>query len=138
MKNNHNSKTTKPIDWDLCVEIIGGNTELAERLLCKFIEHIDKIKTEFRGLVDVLQSGEDINYESLEFKLHGLKGSSYYCGVQKLIEIIVDLECALSGIETVEIENMHEKRYKIECLLIDIEKEIDRIIYCYKSSEYLL
>lgn len=74
------------IDWQLCVQKVSGNQDLAEEFLAKFIEELYKNRVEFLKLMqknDIKQLGE------LAHKLHG---ACCFCGVPILQKRVMQLE----------------------------------------------
>ena len=74
------------IDWQLCVQKVSGNQELAEEFLAKFIEELYKNREEFIQLMH----NKDI--KGLSETAHKLHGACCFCGVPVLQKKVMQLE----------------------------------------------
>ncbi|WP_115343485.1 two-component system sensor histidine kinase LetS [Legionella moravica] len=74
------------IDWQLCVQKVSGNQELAEEFLAKFIEELYKNREEFIELM------HNKNIKGLGELAHKLHGACCFCGVPVLQKKVMQME----------------------------------------------
>jgi two-component system sensor histidine kinase BarA len=84
------------IDWQLCVQKVSGNHNLAEEFLAKFIEELHKNRI---ALLDFFQQ-KDI--KGLGAEAHKLHGACCFCGVPVLQKNVVQLEKLAQHARTIE------------------------------------
>lgn len=81
-----NQSKMTAIDWAICLKRVSGNKEFAVEFLARFIEELEKNRTEFLMLKDI----EDI--AAIERTVHKLHGACCFCGVPQLQTNAAQLE----------------------------------------------
>lgn len=74
------------IDWQLCLQKVSGNQDLAEEFLAKFIEELGKNRVEF---IQAMHNKEIKRIGEIAHKLHG---ACCFCGVPLLQKKVIQVE----------------------------------------------
>ncbi|MDR3501448.1 MAG: response regulator [Legionella sp.] len=106
------------IDWQLCVQKVSGNQELAEEFLSQFVEELHKNREEF---IDLMHSKDIKQLGAAAHKLHGA--------------------CCFSGVPTlqakvIQVEKMAARPASVEELAIpfaELIQSIDAVISEYEN-----
>ncbi|HAT2065389.1 TPA: response regulator [Legionella pneumophila] len=107
------------IDWQLCVQKVSGNQELAEEFLAKFIEELYKNREEFIELM------HQKNVKGLADLAHKLHGACCFCGVPILQKRVAQLEKLAR--RTANADNLTEA-------FTDLIQSIDAVISEYENQ----
>ncbi|WP_058529071.1 two-component system sensor histidine kinase LetS [Legionella londiniensis] len=74
------------INWQMCLQKVSGNEELALEFLSRFIEELKKNRKEFARLL------QNQNLKALEHLAHKLHGACCFCGVPRLQKQVAQVE----------------------------------------------
>lgn len=74
------------IDWELCVQKVSGNQNLAEEFLNKFVEELHIHRKAF------IELKQNSNLKGLASEAHKLHGACCFCGVPQLQKKVVQIE----------------------------------------------
>ncbi len=89
------------IDWQLCVQKVSGNQELAEDLLLRFVKELEINREEF------IQLMHDKALKAIENAAHKLHGACCFCGVPYLQTAVIRLEKqAKTGFDNEELKQI--------------------------------
>ncbi|MBA2653025.1 MAG: response regulator, partial [Tatlockia sp.] len=118
-------KKSKPIaiDWQLCVQKVSGNQDLAEEFLARFVEDLHKNREEFLQLL----ANEDI--KGIEDAAHKLHGACCFCGVPHLQMQVIRLEKQAKHAKKIE-----ELKKNFAELIQSIDEVIDEFNTLYQTS----
>lgn len=110
--------TTKTaIDWEECVSLMSGKSNVAKEMLDKFIECLKEDKKSLE------LAKKDNHYDTLLAISHRLYGASCYIGIPKLRMALKQLELLL-----------HQKQYKfIDLVYQNLLEEINAVLYHYNT-----
>lgn len=107
------------IDWQLCIQKVSGNKNLAEELLAKFIEELHKNREEFLHLM------HQKNIKKIGDVAHKLHGACCYCGVPILQKRVVKVEQLTQHMTNIE---------DLSPYFTDLIQSIDAVISEYESQ----
>lgn len=105
-----------PIDWDLCLKKLSGNTLLAQDFLTRFIEELIENRKE------LLQLKRQPDLSLIEKAAHKLHGACCFCGVPLLQACVKTLE-----IQAKQVNHLHD----LEDTWIQLFDAIDAVIEAY-------
>lgn len=106
------------IDWQLCVQKVSGNQKIAEEILAKFVEELQKNRGEFIRLM------QEKNIKGLHEAAHKLHGACCFCGVPSLQKKVVQLEKMTARTHSVE---------HLKTLFAEMIQSIDTVINEYDN-----
>jgi len=105
------------IDWQLCIKLAAGNTELARELLEKFIEDLPN---ECEALDNAFEAKDTEELLSLVHRLHG---ACCYCGTPILKQAALDLEIALKQQALDDVGPLYQQlKLAIQTVLTEFKK----------------
>ena len=81
----------RPIDWQHCLELVGGKQDLAKKLLVLFMQHLPESQ---RRIHCALQEN---NAKRLAEEVHKLYGACCYCAVPCLTQVLDRLREAVKA-----------------------------------------
>jgi two-component system sensor histidine kinase BarA len=107
------------IDWQMCVQKVSGNQNLAEEFLAKFIEEVQKNREEFIYLF------QHNDIKGLEAAAHKLHGACCFCGVPTLQKRVVQLE---------KLAQKAAKTEELKTAFAELIQSIDAVINEYANQ----
>ena len=116
--------TEKPpkIDWQFCLQIANNKSELADKMLAKFILYLDEMLAE----ISIVEQ-KHLPTKHLAEKIHKLRGASCYCGAPNIKALTADIELALQT---------KAPSKSIFTLLAQLKQEIADFKKLYASKQY--
>lgn len=111
------------IDWQLCVQKVSGNQELAEQFLAQFVEELIKNREDF------FQLYQQQNRKGLSDLAHKLHGACCYCGVPILKKRVMQLEKKAARATTInELSDAFAQLIQsIDAVLIEYENQYSEL-----------
>ena len=107
------------IDWQLCVQKVSGNQELAEEFLRQFVEELHKNREEF------IQLMHQKNIKKLGEAAHKLHGACCFSGVPTLQKNVIQVEKMAAGSASIE---------ELEIPFAELIQSIDAVISEYENQ----
>lgn len=104
------------IDWELCVQKVSGNQELAKEFLTHFVQELHLNREEFT------HHFHQKNIKSLENIAHKLNGACCFCGVPYLHALVTQFEKKAQSVKNTQ---------ELDELFIKLIKAIDDVINDY-------
>ncbi len=114
-----NKSKRSAIDWQLCVQKVSGNQQIAEEFLEKFVIELCKNRIEFIELMN------QENIKGIGELAHKLHGACSFCGVPLLQKKIVHLEKLASRIQSIE---------ELKGAFVEVIQSIDAVISEYENQ----
>lgn len=111
-----------PVDWEQTLKLAANKSTLAKDMLMGLVESLKSAQT------NINQSFTKKDYKNMREHVHRLHGACCYCGVPALKAAVATVETALAK---KELDN-------INFLMVELNKEINRLQQYVKNNKELL
>jgi len=111
-----------PVDWEQTLKLAANKTTLAKDMLMGLVESLKSAQT------NINQSFTKKDYKNMREHVHRLHGACCYCGVPALKAAVATVETALAK---KQLDN-------INFLMVELNKEINRLQQYVKNNKELL